>query len=229
MFFVCFFTKLACYNIYVSKSTVYDIYQKKNNKDKRDGLYFKGENNMEFSIYVADLAEYNNGNLVGEWLDFLDIAANDFNTLAEALGYEEWAIHDTSISFPVKEVGNADEITDFCIALSNLFYNWEYETSLEEVLSAIGKELNISSLTEYQEVVEDLSRGEMVLEHMGEYLIGSDKEIALASKYLEEHYDAAEDEFLVGYVDKAKLGLDLSYDGYFIEGKDGNCYFIQNK
>lgn len=53
----------------------------------------------ESRIYVADLAEYNNGNLRGEWLtvtdfaDVEDLKAHIAAFLAER-GHEEYAIHD---------------------------------------------------------------------------------------------------------------------------------------
>jgi len=46
-------------------------------------------------IYVADLAEYNDGNLIGLWIDALDdnIQEQVDSMLAER-EHEEWAIHD---------------------------------------------------------------------------------------------------------------------------------------
>jgi antirestriction protein len=58
-----------------------------------------GMNNETPRIYVADLEAYNNGRLVGEWLDLADY--NDADELMEAIqdvlkksGGEEYAIHD---------------------------------------------------------------------------------------------------------------------------------------
>lgn len=58
-------------------------------------------------IYVADLAEYNAGNLVGQWIDLEDAISLDFAAVEwlqaviegeilrkHVTGHEEWAIHD---------------------------------------------------------------------------------------------------------------------------------------
>ncbi|MCJ8346563.1 antirestriction protein ArdA [bacterium] len=55
---------------------------------------------MDYSIYVASLSHYNNGELVGKWLDITDMTAEeirqDILSYMDSLGVEEWALHDES-------------------------------------------------------------------------------------------------------------------------------------
>ena len=67
--------------------------------DFQAGVYANGGDLDSPKIYVADLEAYNNGKLVGEWLDLSDY--NDADELDEAIqdllkewGAEEYAIHD---------------------------------------------------------------------------------------------------------------------------------------
>ncbi|CAN5279721.1 antirestriction protein ArdA [soil metagenome] len=50
------------------------------------------------AIYVADLAEYNNGRLVGKWIAIAGHTAatllEEMTAFVSARGHEEWAIHD---------------------------------------------------------------------------------------------------------------------------------------
>lgn len=60
------------------------------------------------SIYIADLAEYNAGNLRGEWITVdpewtaADLEAEMNRRRVLAAGHEEWAIHDFEGFGPVK-------------------------------------------------------------------------------------------------------------------------------
>ena len=78
--------------------------------DKKDGepKYKKDENMSKYAkggsidapkIYVADLEAYNNGKLVGEWLDLSDFedgkdVSKEISKLLKKWGAEEYAIHD---------------------------------------------------------------------------------------------------------------------------------------
>ena len=74
----------------------------------QEGKYEKGGNMNKYAkggaidapkIYVADLEAYNNGKLVGEWLDLSDFedgkdVSKEISKLLKKWGAEEYAIHD---------------------------------------------------------------------------------------------------------------------------------------
>jgi len=65
--------------------------------------------NNEMRIYIADLAEYNAGNLKGIWIDLPN--ANLWNEVQEMLGTnEEWSIHDYDLPFSISEYEDLDEL-----------------------------------------------------------------------------------------------------------------------
>jgi len=74
---------------------------------------------MNFKIYVADLAEYNNGNLVGKWLDFNNYSDSseveeEIQNMLNKNGNEEFAIHDyeNDLNLEINEYDNVDELFD---------------------------------------------------------------------------------------------------------------------
>lgn len=87
---------------------------------------------MSPRIYIADLEAYNQGSLVGRWVDLEDITSED--CLTEAIediledGHEEWAVHDH------EDVGNLGEYpgVDRIVELAELYAQLgdEYEAYL---------------------------------------------------------------------------------------------------
>lgn len=69
------------------------------------------------SVYIADLADYNAGNLRGFWLDPVGKDADEISEeiaefLAKVPGHEEWAVHDYD-GFPnLGEYPGAERIAD---------------------------------------------------------------------------------------------------------------------
>lgn len=82
-------------------------------------------------IYVADLAEYNAGHLVGRWIDLDDFA--EYDDVSEAVewlhseitsrvlrpGHEEWAIHDYEGFGPIR-VGEYDSLETIARHAANI-------------------------------------------------------------------------------------------------------------
>ena len=66
---------------------------------------------MSIRIYVASLAKYNEGRLVGRWID---LPAYDLWEQVEDMlaGDEEWAIHDYEAPFSISEYENLDELNE---------------------------------------------------------------------------------------------------------------------
>ena len=79
-------------------------------------------------IYVADLAEYVSGNLVGRWFDLEDFegTAEDLHAAiaqyvlrTEQTGHEEWAIHDYEGFGPIR-VGEYDSLETILTHVENM-------------------------------------------------------------------------------------------------------------
>lgn len=80
-------------------------------------------------IYVADLAEYNSGNLVGQWFDLTEFDSKDelLTAIAEMLkarGNEEWAIHDTECMPDMGEWPDLEHVLE----VSKLIEEYDYES-----------------------------------------------------------------------------------------------------
>ena len=65
---------------------------------------------MSIRIYVASLAKYNSGRLVGTWID---LPADDLWEQVEDMldGDEEWAIHDYEAPFSISEYETLTRLT----------------------------------------------------------------------------------------------------------------------
>ena len=94
---------------------------------------------MEFKIYVANLGKYNEGEMVGEWIN-LPATEEELQEVLNKIGinekYEEIFIPDyeNEFNYKVNEYDNLDELNDIASTLDNLT---DYE---KEILKA-GLEL----------------------------------------------------------------------------------------
>lgn len=72
-------------------------------------------------LYIANLAEYNNGELVGKWIE-LPMNVDDLKKeIAKILGSdEEFAIHDYEAPFNVNEYDNIYKINEYAERLSSI-------------------------------------------------------------------------------------------------------------
>lgn len=70
-------------------------------------------------VYIANLAQYNNGRLVGEWVE---LPCEDLDArLKKIVGNdEEWAIHDYELPFEVEEYENVHDLNDFFTTFDDL-------------------------------------------------------------------------------------------------------------
>lgn len=80
------------------------------------------------AIYVADLAEYNSGNLVGKWIAIeghtADTLLEEMTAFVAARGHEEWAIHDYN-NLPLTSEWPDLEIV---VLTAHLVTTYDYET-----------------------------------------------------------------------------------------------------
>lgn len=154
---------------------------------------------LEMKGFITNLGKYNEGYLVGKWIDF-PIDDDDFESELESIGvkentmYEEWFITDYDCSLfdmhaAFGEYPNIDDINEVAEALEN---NEDEFTALMEVCSYTDalRYLESENYTFYEG---------MTLEDV-------------AYELVEECYNLPE--IAQRYFDYAAFARDLSFDGY---------------
>lgn len=155
----------------------------------------------EMRVYVANLGKYNEGELVGAWFE----PPIDYDEMAERIGlndrYEEYAIHDYELPFDISEYTPIEEVNRLC----------EMVADLPEHLQDSLKELQgyFSSLAD-------------LCEHQDDIILwsGCDDMADVARQMVEDGFLEVP-EHLRGYFDYEAYGRDLSFEGTFIETRDG--------
>lgn len=120
-------------------------------------------------IYVANLAKYNEGELVGEWFD-LPVDKNEvFETIFEPHELDEngqplgdYAIHDYELPFEISEHENLDNLNEFIEYLQGI-------DSFEPILEGnydIGDAINFANDVEMYELVENIITDVQLDEHV---------------------------------------------------------------
>ena len=154
---------------------------------------------LEMKGFITNLGKYNEGYLLGKWIDF-PIDDDDFESELESIGvkentmYEEWFITDYDCSLfdmhaAFGEYPNIDDINEVAEALEN---NEDEFTALLEVCSYEGalRYLESENYTFYQGMsLEDV-----------------------AYELVEECYNLPE--IAQRYFDYKAFARDLSFDGY---------------
>lgn len=151
---------------------------------------------MQVRIYPTNLAKYNEGKLVGKWLE-LPLPDDELKReLQDILGNDEEAfISDYEAEFKIEEYDNPFEINDFVRQLDELE---EYEQEkVFYLLDTIG--LNRE---------EALENHEDVIFYSGMTLQD------VAYELIEDGVFGELTDTIKGYIDYAKLARDLSIDGY---------------
>lgn len=160
-------------------------------------LYSK---NAPLNIYVANLAEYNNGNLVGSWIS-LPIEKSDFKDFLKTIGNpEEYAIHDfdNNLGLDGLEIGEYESI-DKLNALAERLEN--IDPCDADVINALYEALeDFESALECFESEDYTYYANMTMEEV-------------AQEYIEECYDIPEG--LENYIDYKALARDMRYDDYY--------------
>ncbi|MGM9603280.1 MAG: antirestriction protein ArdA [Faecousia sp.] len=165
-------------------------------------------------IYLTNLGKYNEGFLIGEWLD-LPATEEEIEEVKQRIGinamYEEWFITDYETDIEGVTVGEYESISEL--------------NELAEVLEGLsGEELDkLEALLEYGcKLVE-------ALERIDDCLIWFDCEDMedVAREYCEctGLLDGIP-ENIANYFDFAAFGRDLSFEGTFIFLSTGNCVEI---
>lgn len=161
-------------------------------------------------IYLTNLGKYNEGKLVGEWVE-LPATDEELEKVKERIGinkfYEEWFITDyeTNFGFKVDEYANLDELNGMAETLDNLS---DTEIEIMEALTENGYDL------------EDALK---VLDGVIYYSNCEDME-DIAYQYIEESglLNNVPQE-IARYFDYAAFGRDIETEGNFIFTDNGNC------
>lgn len=164
-------------------------------------------------IYLTNLGKYNEGELVGKWIDLPTI--NGFDEDLKEIGineeYEEWFITDyeTDIDgLKISEYSNIEELDELAKNLEDLLY---YEKEVIEALIFEGYTL---------EDALDKKDDCMI------YYNCNDME-DVAREYIEQCgllNDVSD--ILQNYFDFEAYGRDMSYEGHFVFTNYGNCVQI---
>ena len=177
-------------------------------------------------IYIANLGKYNEGELVGKWIDLpcteeelnklcCDIKVAHFNKDGEfapyfeenGIIYEKTAIHDYETDITGLEIGEYDSVE----RLNELAERLEVYNDCEiEVIEALIE----TEGYDLEEAMDEYDKGDC-----GLYAVNSLTE--LAEQFVDEGYFTTEK--LLQYIDFEALGRDLSFDGY-TETKNGVLY-----
>ena len=152
---------------------------------------------MEIKIYLTNLAKYNQGRLIGKWLE-LPLTDEELKTeIREVLGNdEEYFCSDFDAPFRIEEYENLLELSEFVEQLEELDeYDQEKVFYLLDIISYDREE----AMERYEDVVYYQS---MKLEDV-------------ASELIEEGVFGELTDTIKGYIDYEKLARDLSVDGYY--------------
>jgi len=161
---------------------------------------------MAIRIYVANLAKYTEGKLVGKWIDLpcLDLDKK----IEEILGDdEEYTIHDSECDLDgleIEECSNLHELNEMAEKIEGLHNNDLLRISY--LLDDHGMEFE-DALAYYEDVT--------VYEHM--------TLIEVAEELVDSGCFGDIQDSLRNYIDYEAIARDLSHDSYF--EKNGNVFY----
>lgn len=167
---------------------------------------------METNIYVASLADYNAGRLVGAWISLNNKTYDEvMQEIQEMLKKskeevaEEWAIHDYESPFAISEYENIRELMDIVTAYDNCDADNAAKNAAAKVFDKDDLEKVYDNFWDY---------------YQGQYdtLEGYAEELAINCGYLDDNKNNP----LFGYIDWKRFARDLEFDGY--EEVDGYIF-----
>ncbi|MCW6094572.1 antirestriction protein ArdA [Clostridium sporogenes] len=174
------------------------------------------------NIYIANLGKYNEGKLVGKWLE-LPASEDDINNLMVEIGvgyfdedgeyihgledngvyYEEYAIHDHETDIDGLEISEYSSITELNEIAEEMEVLSEYETKIVSALLEWGV---------YTNVLE-------AIENIDDYNLNEDinNDYDLGYYWIEESGCYEIPENIKYYIDYEKFGSDISINanGFF--------------
>ena len=153
------------------------------------------------NIYIANLAEYNNGKLVGDWIS-LPIEKNNFEDFLKTIGNpEEYAIHDydNNIGLDGLKIGayeSIDELNVLAERLENIIVD-DGSNVVNALYEAVG---DFNTALDCYEAKDYCYYENMTMEEV-------------AQEYIEGCYDIPEG--LENYIDYEAFARDMRYDSYY--------------
>lgn len=161
---------------------------------------------MEIRVYLTNLAKYNEGRLVGKWID-LPLDTEELKKEVQAVlgSDEEYFITDYEAPFSVHEYENLRELNDFAEKLDELT-----ESDQKKILYLIE---NIGCEKDYA-----LDHYEDVTFYSGMSLL------EVAEELVDDGIFGDIPESIQGYIDYNKIAKDLEMDGYH-ETEDGTFHY----
>ena len=167
---------------------------------------------MEVRIFITNLGKYNEGELVGKWVE-MPIDEDELEEVLESIGinaeYEEYFIADYEAPFKIGEYDSIESINEKIEA---------YEDDLESV----GDEDALEALLDEGYSLDEITGYDYCIH----YNVNDMSDIAY--EYVNECYNV--DEFPLGnYIDYESLGRDMGYEGTYIfyNDKESNSNAIE--
>ena len=168
---------------------------------------------MVVRVFLTNLGMYNDGNLIGKWIDIdenstMDDFEEDFKEIRINEEYDELFITDYEAPFEIGEYENLQSIIDKC-------------KKCDEILkrNGISEEVLKSLLQEYD--IEDLVNADIYL-HSGLFSMAE-----VAEEYIYECFDLNKMGHLAYYIDYESFGRDMALEGNFVETKEGMVEIVR--
>lgn len=165
------------------------------------------DNSLYFKAYITNLGKYNEGELVGEWVQF-PIDEDDFQTVLDRIGispmYEEWFVTDYDCSLESFDWTDLGEYPGF--------------EGLEHFGELINSITDIEAVDNVYEVSQDLELAIEGIEN-GSYIYhpGISNNQEWGQFIVDEYYGGVEHlgtDAVERYFDYEALGRDLNLDSY---------------
>lgn len=168
---------------------------------------------MLVRVFLTNLGMYNEGSLVGKWVNIDENSEmDDFEEYFKEIGineeYDEYFITDYEAPFEIGEYDSIDSIVKKCEQCSEIIRG---NGISEEVLKSLLQECDI----------EDLVNADIYL-HSGVFSMAE-----IAEEYVDEFYNLDKMYNLAYYIDYEKLGRDMALECYFVETKEGMVEIVR--
>lgn len=160
-----------------------------------------------FRIFLTNLGKYNEGELIGEWVD---LPVDSFDDVLERIGindeYEEWFITDyeTDYGFKIGEYDNIDDLNELAEVC---------EDADEDVIKA----LSYFGYDTADEIADHIDNVNYVTSVSGL----ESAEYAVGYTFAKEYGCLDIPDNLEPYFDYESYGRDIMIDGNFYEGDNG--------
>ncbi len=155
-------------------------------------------------IYVANLAQYNNGNIIGDWFE-LPVSFSDISKKCQlSASEEEWIILDYEAPFKIHEYVDINQLNEIADQL---------EEVATENLNYLGELLDMGVFSDFVDAVERIDQVNVT-----EYTTWS----SFAEDYIAESGDlVGVSELIQFHIDYEGIGRELAMESEFIQMSDG--------